>query len=55
MLLIAPYFVDRTRKSEDYDLVKDRIAQAHADDDAGALELFNNLRQKLEKELQSSE
>jgi hypothetical protein len=39
---------------EDYDLVKDRLAQARSDNDAKALDLYNNLRKNLEAELQSS-
>ncbi len=39
---------------EDYDLVKDRLAQARADDDADALDLYNNLHKNLESEIQSS-
>jgi hypothetical protein len=39
---------------EDYDLVKNRLAQARSDDDAEALDLYNNLRKNLEAELQSS-
>jgi hypothetical protein len=39
---------------EDYGLVKERLAQAHAEDDADALQLGNNLHKKLENELQSN-
>jgi hypothetical protein len=39
---------------EDYDLVKERLAQAHTDDNADAIDLYNNIRSNLEAELQST-
>ncbi len=54
MLPIALYFIDFKEIWEDYDLVKERLAQAHAEDDTDALQLYNNLHKKLEDESQSS-
>jgi hypothetical protein len=39
---------------EDLDIVKERLAQARHDNDAGEIDLYNNLHKNLLAELQSS-